>query len=422
MTMPPQAQPASRAPGQAAILRLPNPMIAVAWLAIFVPGHLCQWWVERAFAAAVAVLGAFILFGMPSSWKSWAAARQASAFFFLIQFLFLFSFIYAIAFMGIETGPRDYFEAGRYLILWVFIVYVMRHYDDRVRRATETATAAMLYYSLFVALCYLRPVPVVSEFFRHQLYAQTKTFVNYFGTLRLAAPFENPNFLGFVTVQVLAYMLFFSRSPIRLIHCAAALLVVYFTGSRTAWVSASLVLAGAVATYAWLGILRLRLKLALQLGLALIILVGAGVKFSGNILKNSRMQALFSAIHKGGIQKEPNAAGRLEQCAQSWEYIKRSPILGWGPSKYATWDYVDNQYVLWGLRNGLAGALLIIAGLGLVATRLILSQRGDTLAMLGAATFSAAIAVELLTGEFLNNFRLFFVTWLLGTAIARKPR
>jgi hypothetical protein len=83
---------------------------------------------------------------------------------------------------------------------------------------------------------------------------------------------------------------------------------------------------------------------------------------------------------------------------------------------------VDNQYILWGLRNGLLGALMIVTGLGLVSVRLILSQRANTLALIGAATFAVAIAVELTTGEFLNNFRLFFVTWFLGTAIVRRPR
>ena len=36
-------------------------------------------------------------------------------------------------------------------------------------------------------------------------------------------------------------------SRLRLVHCAAALVVVYFTGSRTAWVTTSIILAAALA-------------------------------------------------------------------------------------------------------------------------------------------------------------------------------
>lgn len=404
------------------VFRLPNPMIFLVWLAIFIPGHLYEWWVERAFAATVTVVGLFTLFAMPALWESRRDARRAGMFFFLIQFFFVASFVYAVAFLGLETGPRDIFEVGRYLFLWVFVVYLLRHYDDRVRRSTETAAAASLYYSILVGMCYLRYVPELTPFFRYTLYAHTKTFVNYFGTLRLAAPFENPNFLGFYAAQVLTYMIFFSRSPLRLLHIAAAMLVIFFTGSRTAWVILAIALCSAFGVYGYMAVVRLRLKFAVQLGLALIIFVAAGINYSDRILKNSRLQAIFSAVHKGGIQHEENAAGRLEQNIAVWEYFKTSPILGLGPSKYATFDYVDDQYALWFLRNGAAGALLIISGLGLVALRLVRSQRGDLVAYVGAGTFVAVIAVALLTGEFLNNFRLFYLTWFLGMAISRRPR
>lgn len=405
------------------VLKLPNPMIFVVWGAIFVPGHLADWWIERGFAAAVFVIGGLTLFAKPAPWETRIAARRAAGFFFLIQFFFIASFVYAIAFTGMETGVRDYFEVVRYLFLWVFVTYVLRHYDDRVREATETAIAASMYWSVLVGFCWLHFVPVLTPFFQDHLYAHTKTFVNYFGTLRLTAPFENPNFLGFYAVQVLTYLLFFSRSPSRLVHIAAALLVIYFTGSRTAWVTAAIALASAFAVYAYLGAVKVRIKFAVQLGLAVFIFAAAGVRYSDKILENSRLQAIFSAFHKGGVQNEANAAGRLEQNLEAWEFFKKSPILGMGPSKYATFDYVDDQYALWFLRNGAIGALLILTGLGYVALTLIRSRRDDALAFVGAGTFVVVVATALLTGEFLNNFRLFYMTWFMGTAIARgRPK
>ncbi len=401
------------------VLRVPNPMIFIVWLTIFVPGHLADAWIERSFAGVVCVVGLLTLFSKPAAWETRRPARLAGMFFFLIQFLFVASFVHAVAFMGLQTGMRDYFEVVRYLILGVFVVYVMRHYDDRVRRATETAVAASLYWSILVAVCWIYDVPGLSPFFKQVLYAHTKTFVNYFGTLRLSAPFENPNFLGFYASQVLTYLLFFSRSPSRPIHIAAALLVIFFTGSRTSWVASSIALTAAFAVYAYMAAVKARIKFALQLGLGVFILIAAGFHFSDRILANSRLQAVFSAIHKGGVQNEANAAGRLEQDLEAYEYFKTSPVLGLGPSKYATFDYLDNQYALWFLRNGAAGAVLILAGLGIVVWRLLVSQRGDPLRFIGAGAFVAVVAVALLTGEFLNNFRLFYLTWFLGTAIAR---
>jgi O-antigen ligase len=405
-----------------AVIRLPNPMMAVVWLAIFTPGHLYEWWVERTLVASVFVLSCLTLFLKSSAWESRQTTRRIGAFFFLIQFFYMFSFIYSVAFNGIETGPRDYFDLGRHVFLWAFVAYVYNHYDERVRGATEAATTFSIYYCLIVAFCFLKFVPVLTPFFRYALYAQTKTAINYMGQLRLSAPFENPNFLGFYMMQVLCYLIFFSRSTLRFLHCAGALLVIYFSGSRTTWAATTLILSAAFAAYAYAGVRTLKLKLAVQLSLGVLVLVLAGVRFAPVVLQNNRVRALFEAVHKGGVQNEANAAGRLEQNLQVWDFVKRSPLLGWGPSKYAIFDYVDDQYALWGLRNGAIGTLIILAGLGWVAARLILSQRGDALATTGSVAFVSAIALALLTGEFLGNFRLFYMTWFIGTAIARRPR
>jgi O-antigen ligase len=399
--------------------RVPNPMIFVVWLAIFVPGHLFDWWVERAFSAGVTMLALFTLFAKQSPWESRRATRQAGVLFFLIEILFVASYVYSVAFNGLETGLRDYFEVARYLFLWVFIVYLIRHYDDRVRRSTETAVACSMYFCILVGLCYLYTVPVLSPFFRTVLYAKTKSYVNYAGTIRLAAPFENPNFLGFYAVQVLTYMIFFSRSKLRLAHIAASMLVIYFCSSRTAWVAMAVVLIAAFGAYAYLGALKMRWKYAFQLCLAISLFVIAGVRFSDRIMANSRLQSVLTAMHRGGLERESNAAGRMEQNSEAWEYFKRSPILGWGPSKYGIFDYMDNQYLLWMLRNGAAGAFLIMGGLILVVLNFLRSQRVDALSFVGACAFVACIAIMILTGEFLNNFRLFYLTWFLGTAIRR---
>lgn len=411
---PPPAAPGPVKPRR--VLRLPNPMIAMVWVTLFVPGHLFDWWVERGFTASVFLFSSLMIAVKAAPWETRRDAARATMFFFAVQFLYTFSFIYSVAFNGIPTGSRDYFELGRYVFLWAFVVYTIRHYDPRVREATETACTVGLYFSLLVLVCYLRSVPVLTPLLK-RLYADTKTFAAY-GQVRLSAPFENPNFLGFYTAQVLCYLVFFSRSKMRLAHCAAALFVLFYSGSRTSWAGAAIVMASAAAVYAYLGAARVRLKLVLQLSLATVLLVAAGARFSTVVMRNNRVVRLLKAAQGGGVQEEANAAGRVSQAREVVEFVGRSPVFGWGPSKYATRAYVDNQYLIWALRAGLLGALTLLGGAIWAAARLVLSRRGDAMAFAGTGTFVLAVGVMLMAGAFFDNFRIFFMTWFMGLAMA----
>lgn len=403
-----------RAPG---VFRLPNPMIFVVWLAIFIPGHLFGWWVERSFSAAVFALACLLLLVKGAPWETRRPARRASVIFFLVQFLYVTSYVYSVAFNGIQTGPRDHFELGRFLILWAFVVYVIRHFEKRVQSALETALTASLYYSLFVLAAYQRALPVLTPFFK-ALYEGTKTSVARFGAQqRLAAPYENPNFLGFVTTLTICYLLFFSKSRLRLLHVATGLLVLFYTGSRTAWAATGVLLAFALAAYMYQGLIRLQVKFAAQLSLVFLCLILSGPWLFSRVMASSRVARVVNAVSRGGLQDEANAARRLVQAREALGFIARSPVFGWGPSKYETMTYVDNQYLLWLLRNGAVGAGLIMAGFALLSWRLLRAARGDLMRSAGTAAFLASVALMLLAGQFLDNFRLFFLTGFMAAAI-----
>lgn len=411
----------SRASGDAAlpgVVRLPNPMIIVVWLTIFVPGHMFGWWLERAFSGAVFLLACTILMTKSSPWEARKPSREASVLFFLIQFLYVTSYFFSVAFNGIQTGPRDYFDLARFLILWAFVVYLIRHYDARVRAAMESAMTVCLYYSLFVLAAYQRSIPLLTPFFKGWLYAGTKTSAAEFGwQQRLAAPFENPNFLGFVVTLTICHLLFFSRSRLRLAHLAAALLVIFYTGSRTAWAATGVLLAIAFAVYVYQGLVRLRMKFAVQLSLVFLCLVLSGPWIFSRVMASSRVARVVNALNRGGLQEEANAAERLAQAREALIFIQRSPVFGWGPSKYETMAYVDNQYLLWMLRNGALGTFLILLGLALSGWRLIRSARGDLMRWAGACGFLACVALMLFAGQFLDNFRLFFLTAFMAASV-----
>lgn len=404
----------ARVPG---VFTLPNPMIFVVWLTLFIPGHLFAWWVERSFAAGVFLVACLLLLVKGAPWETRKPARHASVILFLVQFLYVTSFVYSVAFNGIQTGPRDFFELGRYLILWAFIVYVIRHFEKRVGAAFESAMTASLYFSLFVLAAYQRTLPVLTPFFR-ALYAGTKTSVARFGAQqRLAAPFENPNFLGFAATLAVCWLLFFSKSRLRPAHVAAAFMVLFFTGSRTAWAATGVVLAFALAVYVYQGLIQLKVKLAAQLSLGLLCVILSGPWVAPRVMASTRVARVVNAVTRGGLQDEANAARRLAQARDALGYIARSPVFGWGPSKYETMTYVDNQYLLWLLRNGLAGTGLILVGFALLSWRLLRGAREDLMRWTGAAAFLTSVALMLMAGQFLDNFRLFFLTGFMAAAI-----
>lgn len=419
----PSAPPAREYDVSPAVFRLPNPMRGLVWLALLIPGHLFDWWVERGFAAGVFLVACLVLMTKGTTWEARAASRKASVVFFLVQFLYVTSYVYSVAFNGIQTGVRDYFELARYLILWAFTVYVIRHFDGTVRKTVETALSASLYYSLFVLALYLHPVPGLTPFFRGWLYAGTKTFVAEFGSqLRLAAPFENPNFLGFVATLTICWLLFFSKSRLRLAHIAAGLLVAFFCGSRTAWAATGLLLALALAAYAYEALIKLRVKYAVQLSLVFLALMLSGPWLYVRVMSSSRVVRVVNALNRGGLQEEANAAQRLVQARAALGYFQQSPVLGWGPSKYETMSYVDNQYLLWLLRNGALGALLIVTGLAMAGWGLVRGARGNLMHVVGAGGFLGALSLMLLAGQFFDNFRLFFLTAFVAAAMREESR
>lgn len=407
----------------AGVVRLPNPMRAMVWLTIFVPGHLFGWWVERGYAGAVLFVAVMVLMTKGSEWETRKPSRQASVILFLVQFLYVTSYIYSVAFNGIQTGSRDLFEVIRYLIVWGFVVYVIRHFDAKVRSSLEAAMTAALYYSLFVLATFKYRIPLLTSFFRGWLYAETKTTAGDFGgQMRLAAPFENPNYLGFASVMTMCYLLFFSKARLRTLHIAAALLVVFFCGSRTAWAGTGLLVAAALATYCYQSLVKLNIKYAVQLSLVFLVLMISGPWMLQRVMASNRVIRVVKAMEKGGIQEEANAAHRLTKAREALVYIRQSPVFGWGPSKYVTMTYTDNQYLLWLLRNGALGAGLIVLGFAVAGVRLVLAARGNLMHAVGAASFVCTLAVMLLAGQFLDNFRLLFLAVFFAAAIRETSR
>lgn len=97
--------------------------------------------------------------------------------------------------------------------------------------------------------------------------------------------------------------------------------------------------------------------------------------------------------------------------------IRRSPVLGWGPSRDELLGG-GSQYLQWAARGGAVGAAPLAAGLFLLVRRLV-SSRGGTRGRAEVGAFLAVVGLLLLGGPYLDSYRLAFMTAALMAAVAR---
>jgi|CXWL01.1.fsa_nt_gi hypothetical protein len=288
-------------------LKLPNPMCVVVWLVFLLPGRLVGDRLDFALAVAIFAVACAVLWIKPSPWESRAPSREAALLFAGLQFLSGISYLYALAFKGAQSGLQNLLELPHWLLLGVFVVYLIRHYDASVRTATESAMTAALYGSMFL--------------------------------------YETVGERTYVTALTLCYLLLFSRLRLRYLHAATAVVVLILSDARLSWVSSP-------------DVLRL---------------------------------------------------------------IGLSPLFGWGPARYEIVSTASNQYQLWFARGGALGACLIAVGLGLVTYRLLYSE-DDLRRRAAVAVVLACSTLLLLSGPYLDGYRLFFATAFLIAAVHDQGR
>jgi len=333
-------------------VRLSNPMSAVVWVAFLAPASLLGAWADRSFGAAVFVLGAATMISKPSPWDARKPSATALKFFLLLELLYAVSALYSAGFNGSQFGAAGYLELPRYVVLGAFAVYLIRHFDGRVRGALEWAMTAALYAALLF-------------------------------------PAADPQ--GYVSVMTLCWLLFFSSLRLRYLHAATALAVVALGGEPRAWAAAAVVVGAALALGFHQELSRRGARFPARWAAA----VAASLAASA---------ALWARTH-------PAAAAALRAFPEgaALQLIRRSPIFGWGPIESAA-VVGRSQYLLWILKGGILGACLIAAGMLLAGYRLLRSVRGHPRRFAGAAAFLASVALMLTAGRFLESYRLFFLT------------
>jgi hypothetical protein len=91
------------------------------------------------------------------------------------------------------------------------------------------------------------------------------------------------------------------------------------------------------------------------------------------------------------------------------DWVEMSPLLGWGPGRALEFDVADNQYLSWIMAWGLIGVAIIVV-IGVVAALHLWSVALGRVNKLGVLGLLGGIGAMLVTGDFLENYRLFFLT------------
>ena len=138
------------------------------------------------------------------------------------------------------------------------------------------------------------------------------------------------------------------------------------------------------------------------------------------IMHSTRVKELVSAFTSNNFLAIASAYDRYNMNIDQWAFFYISPLIGLGPSKYFISFVIDNQFMLWTLRNGILGITIIVSGCFFLFYNLISKSRNNIFYRFGIFSYFVCISLFLLTGAYLDNYRLFFITSVYLASISNK--
>lgn len=382
--------------------------LACLVFALLGPTHLWGHALLRGLGLVAAISGLLLVADRPV--PAYLGLRPSRIMLFAVLVLGLYTVAFGYSVIGREmaTGWRDYADLLRPLFWGLVLIVVAGLGLSRARLAKYLCWTLMASVGFFVAAAYAGDVTGAS-WLASELYGGTKNVIHGITGSRLSVPFPNPNHLGYFAVTSSAYLVFFGSRSMRRFGLTLGPVITWLTGSRTAMLACLVFLAVYVSAvvWNWKGSGR-RGTVVFRLAVGIVAIATLGGLAGGLALQTDRVSDVTSANVRE-IQELPSVEGRTEVWSTALEYSGESILVGWGPSKYAVLDVVDNQYLLWLLRNGLLGTVLIVGGASIVVSR-VWRVQGDSWGRFGVAAVVLAVGVMLMTGAFLDNIRLFIHT------------
>jgi len=238
--------------------------------------------------------------------------RRVLAAVLALQVLYLLSFLYSLSIRAANSGATDLLELLRYLITCGFLFYLMRSGPRLSVKDMTWVFDFSIYYSTFVLVLYLFHIPVLSSLMGNIIYANTKTHIVPGVFQRYGVPFENPNFLGYYLSLLFCWNLFFRQAKWKAVQITLIVLLVYYTGSRTAWAAFLYMTLVWTLGKIWRGARHLS-PVALAAPLVLgALLFAAWTRLQHFLMYNSRISLVINALSTGDLGQVTSVGGRLD--------------------------------------------------------------------------------------------------------------
>lgn len=378
---------------------------------LFVPGHMFDWAIEWAWLGTQLLAALFWFFILRRKFKPTVSLNPSAWILCFILFTIsgILGTLYSNFVMGLQIDSKDLQDHFRFLIFIPLALFIGSAIDERNIDGFTLSVKLVVLFNLLTAAILLMDFPVLSNMLMN-IYGDAKVQYN-FGHIRIGIPFTNPNFAALFFVFAFAYFISFKISPL---FAALSLSSLFLTGSRSGLISAAPLL---LLSYFYL------LRNAFLSRKSLIIFVishAIPLYLIGNILEAaeglSRIVELVDSLKDGNIGQVETASIRLDVVNNAIEYIKESPVFGIGPARFYGLDVTDSQLIAWPLMYGIPCAILISGFFAFLFLNVALNSKVSNHAV-GAIATSFSFFLMLSTGDFMKNYRLFFITILFAHVI-----
>lgn len=375
--------------------------------AFFVPGHLFGWALEYLWLAVqlIALTIFWILNRKPLQSTAGLAPNVWLYVLLAITLSGIISAVYGYAVLSIPPNLADAFDLLRFAISIPLVVFLGTMITANNLNKILLVMKGCIIFNLVCTVILLYDVSPFSDFL-NIIYEEAKVqmVVN---NIRIGIPFANPNFAAYMFVLMLSLFLFFEKS---VLFSLLLITSIFFTGSRS----------GYLATFPLILLAYLQIMISSfknQKNALIFICANAAILFfaySTEILFGTfnRVNELVDAYIWGTFSEVESATVRLNVISDATAYISSSPILGVGPGRSLGFDVVDSQLVAWPLNLGIPAALVLYVIFSAPALQLAIKALNPSLKLAALAT-GLSFFMMLGAGDFLKNFRLFYLTLVI---------
>lgn len=377
-------------------------------VAVLIPGHMFGWALEWAWVMATAGIATLAI--LRSGRGGELIGVDVKTITLLMAGLIAISCLaYASTIArGEYVTFRDMAEMARWPVYLLFMLLIAALVPRWSVRGVDRVLRFIVWFILACSAIYLLEVPPFYQVLSSTLYADAKVLVG-IGYIRIPFPFENPNFLAYFLLLVLAHFAFFARN---LLYVAMCVVLLFLTGSRSGWIAAGILLVAFAIGEVLPGGAEHRAKSRFAALSLIAVGSAAATVYWEQLTAFSRFSELLESVQTGDFGEVNTAQIRLDAFQRLLIVYQESPLWGWGPGRGMEIDVADNQFLSWLLAWGVVGTALL-AALGAATFTASLCAARRRAHVVGTWAIALSIGAMLFTGDFLENYRLFFITLVM---------